>query len=55
MGTLCTMDSFWICWHVFSTVSSSRLMEALHLFSASAGPARWENLQACEYSGCQWG
>lgn len=26
MGTLCTMDSFWICWQLRSTRSSSLLM-----------------------------
>ena len=38
MGTRCTMLSFWICWHVFSTSPSRRPMLPLQLLSASLGP-----------------
>lgn len=38
MGTRCTMLSFWICWHVFSTSTSRRPMLPLQLSSASPGP-----------------
>lgn len=38
MGTRCTMLSFWICWHVFSTSTSSLPMEPLHALSASVAP-----------------
>lgn len=42
MGTRCTIDSFWICWQLRSTTSSSLLMLCAHVLStedAVCGPA----------------
>ena len=35
MGTRCTMDSFWICWQLRSTTSSSVLMLRDQVLSAA--------------------
>lgn len=44
MATLWTMDSFWMFWVLFSTISSSRPMLRAQPFSSSAGALRCANL-----------